>query len=513
MPVRRLTVLASASLLALAASAPAALAQVTAAEVWENWKALMQASGPDVTLTVGAEEVAGDTLTIRDLKVTSTDPEFVMTMDYGTHVLTGRDDGTVQVTLPETYVIDIAPVPGAGMPAPDVRITVRQTGADVVVSGSADDLTTDYTAASMAVTLDEMSMEGEPVDFDMGVEVNGIAASYRTVGTDALDITSRFTADEAVITASGTPPEPDQGPFAMTARLSALEGDASGLFGAAMFASPDLGEALAQGFRVNSAFRHGAATYQIETDQPMEGRVVVRGGSDSGSLNFGLDDGGITYGGGNTGLKLAVEAAAMPLPDLSAQIGETGFNLTVPLQQSDEPQDFGLLVQMKELAVSNTLWNLADPASILPRDPATLVIDLAGKARWLVDILDPDVSAQPMDAAPGEIHAFDIRSLELSVAGASLTGSGAFTFDNTDLATFDGVPRPEGALDLRLSGGNGLIGRLAQMGLLPQDQVLGAQMILGLFARPTGEDDVVTSRIEVDATGPLVANGQPLPLP
>jgi len=513
MSVRRLSLLATASLTALAVTAPAALAQVTAAEVWENWKALMQASGPDVTLTVGAEEVSGNTVTVRDLKLTSSDPEMVMTMDYGTHVFTGRDDGTVQVTLPESYVIDLAAAATATMPGPDMRITVQQTGTDVVVSGAADDLTTAYSAASMTVSLDQVAMEGAPVDFDMGFVLSNVAASYRTAGTEALDITSRFTADELAFTASGTPPEPDQGPFNMTARFAAIEGDASGLIGGQMFATPDLSAALAQGFRVSSAFRHGAATYEVETEQPMEGRVVVRGGSDSGNLTFRLDEAGIAYGGANTGLKLAVEAAAMPLPDLSAQIGETGFNLTMPLQQSDAPQDFGLLFQLKDLVVSNTIWNLADPASILPRDPATLVVDLAGKANWIVDILSPDVAAQPMDGAPGEIHALDIRSVEVTAAGASLTGSGAFTFDNTDLVTFDGMPRPEGALDLRLAGGNGLIGRLAQMGLLPPDQVMGAQMILGLFARPTGEDDVVESRIEVDPSGALVANGQALPLP
>jgi hypothetical protein len=505
--------LATASAVALVTSAPAALAQVTASEVWENWKALMQAAGPDVTLTVGAEEVSGNTVTVRDLKVTSSDPEIVMTMDYGTHVFTGRDDGTVQVTLPEAYVIDVAAAPGATMPGPDMRVTMRQTGTDVVVSGSASDLTTAYSAAQMNVTLDEITADGAPVDFDLDVALTNIAASYRTVGTESLDITSRFTADDAVLTASGTPTEPGQGPFSMTARFAAIEGDASGLFGAGMFATPDLSVALAQGFRVNSAFRHGAASYEVQTEQPMEGRVVVRGGSDSGSLTFGLDGSGITYGGANTGLKLAIEAAAMPLPDLSAQIGETGFNLVVPLQQSDTPQDFGLLFQLKDLVVSNTIWNLADPASILPRGPATLVVDLAGKANWLTNILDPMAAQMPMDGAPGQIHAFDIRSVEVTAAGASLTGSGAFTFDNTDLATFDGMPRPQGALDLRLAGGNGLIGRLAQMGRLPPDQVMGAQMILGLFARPTGEDDVVTSRIEVDPTGAILANGQPLPLP
>ena len=53
-----------------------------------------------------------------------------------------------------------------------------------------------------------------------------------------------------------------------------------------------------------------------------------------------------------------------------------------------------------------------------------------------------------------------------------------------DLTTFDGMPRPEGALDLELTGGNTLLDTLVAMGLLPEEQAMGARMMLGLFARP-----------------------------
>jgi hypothetical protein len=322
---------------------------------------------------------------------------------------------------------------------------------------------------------------------------------------------SRLTATQMMINASGTPPEPDAGPFTMEAAFDDISASTSGLFGAEMFANnDDLSQALAMGFRVDSQFSHGRARYRVDTEDPMQGRVIVAGESASGTLSVRLDTDGMSYGGSSTGLSLAVEAVAMPLPDLSATIAETGFNLTMPLQQSDTPQDFGLLLRLKDLALSNTIWNLADPGSILPRDPATFVIDLAGKANWLVNILDPATAQGPMDGAPGEVHSLDIRSVELAAGGARLTGSGAFTFDNTDTDSFDGMPRPEGAVDLRLAGGNGLIQKLAQMGLLPPDQVMAAQMMLGLFARPTGEPDVLTSRIEVTPDGALVANGQRL---
>jgi hypothetical protein len=50
---------------------------------------------------------------------------------------------------------------------------------------------------------------------------------------------------------------------------------------------------------------------------------------------------------------------------------------------------------------------------------------------------------------------------------------------------------------------------LVAMGLLPEEQVMGARMMLGLFTVPTG-DDQLTTTIEVNAEGQILANGQRL---
>ena len=86
-----------------------------------------------------------------------------------------------------------------------------------------------------------------------------------------------------------------------------------------------------------------------------------------------------------------------------------------------------------------------------------------------------------------------------------------FTFDNDNLETFDGLPAPTGEIDLTLVGGNALLDTLVAMGIVPEDQAMGARMMMGLFMRPgDGEDELVT-KIEVDgATGAISANGQRL---
>ena len=133
---------------------------------------------------------------------------------------------------------------------------------------------------------------------------------------------------------------------------------------------------------------------------------------------------------------------------------------------------------------------------------ATLIVDLSGAAKLLVNILDPKEAENIGDQPPGELDALDINELKLSAVGAELTGNGALTFDNSA-----GVPKPLGAVDLQLTGANALIDKLVAMGFVPEDQAMGARMMMGLFAVPTGED-ALSSKIEFKEDGGVYANGQ-----
>ena len=46
------------------------------------------------------------------------------------------------------------------------------------------------------------------------------------------------------------------------------------------------------------------------------------------------------------------------------------------------------------------------------------------------------------------------------------------------------MPAAEGAIDLRLEGGNTLLDRLVAIGLLSQDEAATARMMAAMFARP-----------------------------
>jgi hypothetical protein len=90
-----------------------------------------------------------------------------------------------------------------------------------------------------------------------------------------------------------------------------------------------------------------------------------------------------------------------------------------------------------------------------------------------------------------------------------VAASGALQIDNSGATTFQGMPAPTGTINVDIKGVNKLIDNLIAMGILPEDQAMGARMMLGMFTRPGAEPDQVTSVIEFKDGG-LFANGQQL---
>lgn len=50
--------------------------------------------------------------------------------------------------------------------------------------------------------------------------------------------------------------------------------------------------------------------------------------------------------------------------------------------------------------------------------------------------------------------------------------------------------------------------KLVAIGLLPAQQVTGARLMLGLFAVPGATPDTLSSKIEFNEAGQILANGQ-----
>ncbi|MBL3570140.1 hypothetical protein BV509_00555 [Rhodovulum sulfidophilum] len=499
-----MTSLKTASALAIAAAFGLALpasADVTADQVWAAWKAIAQGSGQSMT---GRESRSGTTLTVEDLQVASQDGQGgSVRVGLGQVAFAERGDGSVEIRMPETHPLTVETRNADGH-VTALDFTLRQPGFEMVASGTPEALKQDVTAPEVTLTLDRVS-GGKPVDVQARMTVFGMTGHYAQSQGGMRTFESGFEADRVQIDFAATDPADGT---QVTLVGSVHDIDSSSDSRMPVGGDPtQLGQMLRAGFTSQGALTHGAMGYTLDVTEKGD-PTHVEVSANSGRIGFDLGGTGMAYDVTGKDTRVALSTPQLPMPQVELQMAETGLHFEMPLMETETPADFGLGLRLAGVTVSKEVWALFDPTGQLPRDPATLIVDLAGKARWLADLTDPAIASS--DDVPAELHALNVKDLRLQVAGADLTGSGDFTFDNADKVTFSGIARPEGTLSLRLAGGNGLMDKLVAMGLIPQDQAMGLRMMMGMFARPGDGPDTMVSEITVNGQGQVLANGQRL---
>jgi hypothetical protein len=489
------------SVLALV-SGSAAFADVTAQEVWDSWKANLGLYGAE-GVTIGSEDYAGGVLTVTDIGISVADDQGTVDATLAELTFTEQGDGSVLVTMSEEFPISITEPGTDGAGDMTIDMALRQTGLELVVSGTPEAMTYDMAATTYSLDLDNLS-DGN-VTGSGSFAMNDVAGTYTIETADMQAISYDLAAASMDVTFALD--DPAEG-ITLT-----LDGTVAEIASAATLVTP-LPEnttpetVLMDGLAGEGGYTYGPVSLTFDMTQagmPVNGTVAVEGGT----LDFVASAEVVGYSTLTTGLVIDGSSAMMPFP-VQISVAEYGLDLLMPLSATDEPVDFALGLNVTDLAVNEEIWAMLDPAALLPRDPATIILDLTGTARLFADLADPaQAEAIATMPAPGEVHSASLNDLNLSIGGAQITGTGAFTFDNADTTTIPGVPRPEGKLELQASGINGLIDTLVQMGLLPEEQVMGARMMLGLFTVPTG-DDQLTTTLEVNAEGHIIANGQRL---
>jgi hypothetical protein len=480
--------------------AAAGSAQVTPEQVWTNWKSMLAAAG--YSITTGTESRQGDTLVLTDTSMSIAMEGVSATAPFGTMRMRDRGDGTVEVSYSSDMRLAMT-VQEPGAEKVDMVIDLRQPGMLIVASGSPDAMRYDINAPQIGMRLSQLVVDGVtmPLDFDMTMA--GVTSTVASSGAGARDQTATMGAASLALKMGARNPDGD-GVFTMNATMADLAATFAGTIVPNMSGN-DLMRALRDGFRIDAGYRVGATAMDFNLSERGQ-TTAMKGTLGSAFFDLGMSLAGMRYGTGGTALDATVSGSEIPFPEVNVKLGEYGIGLSMPLQRGEAPEDFSALLRLVDVSITDAVWGMFDPMGALPRDPATVIVDAKGKVKMLVDILDP---AQANAAQPGELHALDLTELRVKAVGADLTGSGAFTFDNSDLVTFDGMPRPIGAVDLMLVGGNALLDKLVAMGMIPDDQAMGARMMMGLFGRPVaGKDDTLTSKIEFPPQGGILANGQ-----
>lgn len=473
--------------------AGAAMADITAPQLWAEWQEMQRDLGTEITAE--DERYAGGVLTLTNVATRSVVEEVESNGRIAQIVLRELGDGTVRVELAPVYALST--VDRSFDETTVTTLNVSHTGLEILASGDLGVRVYDYSAPEITVEVGDVLVDGETMPIEVTLVLRDMASRYTiNMASATRPFTSADTLGALEIRASGS--DPIEGTFDMVYEMSTLTSAFSGDMNGADGAIPLGPMALAlQGELTLESSRVQVAAEAPDGDFQMEART----GAGTLAMDISPTQFGVFSDTAETQMRGVV--GGLPLP-LEASVGRTTFGLTMPLTRTEGPAPVNLTLGLRDVVLSDVLWGLFDPQGLIPRDPATIALDLEGTATLLSDLTGAPETFSELQGPPGEINSLRINTLEVTVGGAQLLGTGAATFDNSGP-----IPAPVGRVDLALTGGFALLDQLAALGIVPPEQVGMVRMMSGMFARPTGPD-ALASEIEFVEGGGILINGFPV---
>ena len=496
----------SISLLAVCAIAAPAAADVTAAEIWAEWQARAAENGMpiDATATPTADGLSLSQLTWTGPSVPG-EPDMTLSMSG---IQMTETDGGVAITLDQPFQIAFEGSEN-GETLGRVILELITDGFVTTASGTGADISYGVSSTSMTLRLaglEEIKGPQPEVDFEMSIAPFDALYRYIQNGDDR-DFQSTISTGPADFNMEILGPPSDPGRVSASFQMGPSETVSSGeninaLQGLMMAVEPTAtitGASVMPSVAYQSSYQ--SVAYDFDVDIP--GTLFRLTGSNTGGfINGGLGPDGISLDIGASGAVMSLRSNEIPVPiDLTA--AGTRVAMSMPAVAEPQPSDFSLILDYRDLVVSDALWSMFDPGQAIPRDPLTVQLDLSGTAQMFTDLISMDPSA--LAGPPGELRSASLNGLNVSAAGAQLTGAGAVEFQPGAFP-----PMPVGRVDLALEGLTGLMNALTMAGLVPAEQAMMAQAMLGAFARPGAGPDTLESTIEFTPGGGITANGTPI---
>jgi hypothetical protein len=474
-------------------------AALTADQVWQSWKDAGALVGLEVT--AATENSDNGTLMLNGVSVA---PAGMAGITISDMVLTEAGDGSVTIVPGADIGLALSgETKGSAKLVHDgLTLTAREADGGLAYDFAAAKLDVVYDATSPGVSFDgspapDVVNSGTVGLTDLAGTYSDTPGTNRTFGLDvkasALAYDTRLEDPSLQIkqtTTSSTANVEMSFDFALPTTISL----------AALGAAADFGTALQEGLSVNFSTKQGDSTgtmVQESEFMPMTVAILAGGGEATGAFNKDT----FTIQSSGSGLEIDVTTPMVPTP-VKVTAGPVVFGLTSPVVATEAAGDYGFVMKLSQLTVSEEAWAMFDPGAALKRDPADIAIDISGKTKLdFVALLQADeTGTEP--PIPG-IETLNITELGLKFAGAALASTGAFTFDNST-----GVPMPLGEANVTVTGANALIDGLIATGLVAEEDAMGARMMMGAFMSPGANPDELTSKIEAKAGGEIYVNGQ-----
>lgn len=478
-------------------SAAPAFSDITAQEIWDEWQAIQASYG--TTMTAASQTMSGGVLTLSNVTTTNAQGNGSFTGRLAQIVMTEQSDGSILVELAPTYEVTASSTNSGKTTVSQFNLTHQ--GLTIRASGD-DQRQYDTTADAITFELVGIVEGGRALPVTGSMVANNLVSNYRldttaspqtftstsTIGGVILDVAAQgtSTADSfdfdytiSDITSSGSGSFPTGKPLANAASLSEL------------------------GLDLTGQMTYQSNTFAMAFSSQSDGSGNLSVTSGAGGLDVAITPDQIAYGGTANDIAVSAQVPDFPFP-IEISIAASEGRFAMPMGKTTGPEDFSLKLAYTDFAVNDVIWGLFDPTGQLPRDPATIILDLTGKATLFVDIFsDPEVMAE-LKGPPGELNGLTLEQLKITFAGADLDGTGDVTFLNNGP-----TPQPVGKINLSLDGGLALLDKLVAMGFVPPQEAAGIKAMSGMVARPVGPDQL-ESEIEFTPSGGIIANGLPL---
>jgi hypothetical protein len=481
-----------------------AFADITPKQVWDNWRRMATDIG--AVVEIGGVNNSATSLTLNDLTLSTDIDGNVWRVEIPQLSFQQIDDGRVSAVWSDS--IQLLYGQDADFVGRDsMEMRLGYVGGSMTVGGTPSEMSHDSNFDQITVNSVRFpSGDLPPADARFQLTLsNWSDLSTYSIG-DTIDIVSQFRLGAANFDMTFTDPS--------AAEMSSIQlnvADVSGAMGsnnmdlladqAAGMSDDEILHALLNDISIRAQLDFGATTgsfavYDSDAD-PHTGSVSFD------SFGYGVDLGSGRLSGGTYFSNFALLLNIPDMPDVYPhELQSFTLNYSVPITSTGQAQAFSGELRFGGLSLGQDLWDMIDQNRGLMRAPMSFGVTLSGTGQVPEDMIDNDTA--PL------LESLQITDLSAEIEGATLLSNGAFTFDNNDLETFDGMPRPAGEISFSLQGGNRLLDTLVATGILPRDQEFFARMIYGAITQPVG-DDAVTTVITITPEGQFLANGVPLP--
>ena len=486
------------TLLFLCSGVSDAVAQVSASKVWAKWRDLLDGAGYDVT---AQENRDGDSLTLQDLTLTfaSDDGDIKANVTVAELSMNVAEDKRIQIEFPQTIPIKVE-LRDAAATKFDVTLNLASDSLRTFAEGTVDDIYFTYDAATIdlkvdSVTENDVPWSADEYSFDLRLSgINGFATinppliRHFLMG-DGVDIEVRF------IDRTTT----EQ--FRLSGKSAAFTFEDEG-FSVNPLSAQDVVNKIKQGLsktRVLSVHSGEISTLFKSRNED----VATQSSIAQSRFEATLEKTRQQQQSLHENISFRVESSAATVP-ITGQVGRVQLDVERPVIASAELQDFRLAGMIKDIRLADAVWNEFDPQGHLPREASNIAIDFAGETLLSADSLDFPFHAMTKEPQLrfGGVRSVKINGINATAMGAVLAATGQFMISADDF--------PVGEMNVTITNGSELIDRLVAANVMPDELATAARAALGLLAKPGEAENILTSRIEFNDRGQVIANGQRL---